>query len=132
MLVGVADGLGEDRLGQRLQPGRNVSLVAGFERDSQVRVYSPEALDLGEERGLGRTRSPPERTLERGSLREFDNRVLFQMSAADSSNLIDSPAGNKLGFNRALSFSEEQGLMEKFRPYALPPKEWLERVRARS
>jgi len=31
-------------------------------------------------------------------MREFDNRVLFQMSAADSSNLIDSPIANKLGF----------------------------------
>ncbi len=38
-----------------------------------------------------------ERTLDRTSLREFDNRILFQMSANDSSNLIDSPAGNKLG-----------------------------------
>ncbi|MFI5378952.1 MAG: FtsK/SpoIIIE domain-containing protein [Tepidisphaerales bacterium] len=66
-----------------------------------------------------------ERTLERGSLREFDNRILFQMSANDSSNLIDSPAANKLGFNRALSFSEEQGVLEKFRPYSLPDREWF-------
>jgi energy-coupling factor transporter ATP-binding protein EcfA2 len=69
-----------------------------------------------------------ERTLDRGSLREFDHRVLFQMSAADSSNLIDSPAANKLGFHRALAFSEEQGVMEKFRPYALPDEPWLEEV----
>jgi hypothetical protein len=66
-----------------------------------------------------------ERTLERSSLREFDNRVLFQMSSNDSSALIDSPAGNKLGQNRALSYSEEQGVMEKFRPYAVPDREWL-------
>ena len=50
------------------------------------------------------------------------------MSAADSSTLIDSPAANKLGFYRALSFSEEQGTMEKFRPYALPDASWLEHV----
>ena len=61
-----------------------------------------------------------ERTFERSAQREFDNRVLFQMSAADSSSLIDSPAANNLGFYRALSCSEEQGVMEKFRPYALP------------
>jgi hypothetical protein len=67
-----------------------------------------------------------ERTLDRTSMREFDHRVLFQMSANDSSNLIDSPAANKLGFHRALAFSEEQGILEKFRPYALPPKAWLE------
>ena len=65
-----------------------------------------------------------ERTFDRGLMREFDNRVLFQMSANDSSNLIDSPAANKLGFFRALAYSEEQGVMEKFRPYGLPAKAW--------
>jgi DNA segregation ATPase FtsK/SpoIIIE-like protein len=69
-----------------------------------------------------------ERTLDRSSMREFDHRLLFQMSAADSSNLIDSPAANKLGFHRALAYSEEQGVMEKFRPYALPNVEWLTHV----
>jgi hypothetical protein len=72
-----------------------------------------------------------ERTLDRTSMREFDNRVLFQMSASDSSNLIDSPAANKLGFHRALAFSEEQGVLEKFRPYAMPDKAWLDQVRDR-
>src|SRR6185436_4430932 len=72
-----------------------------------------------------------ERTLDRGSLREFDNRILFQMSANDSSNLIDSPLANKLGFHRALAYSEEQGIMEKFRPYALPDKKWLNEVATR-
>ena len=66
-----------------------------------------------------------ERTLDRASMREFDHRVLFQMSAADSSNLIDSPLANKLGFFRALSYSEEQGVVEKFRPYALPSKDFV-------
>jgi hypothetical protein len=70
-----------------------------------------------------------ERTLDRQALREFDHRVLFQMSANDSSNLIDSPAANRLGFHRALYYSEEQGLLEKFRPYAVPKREWLEQVR---
>jgi S-DNA-T family DNA segregation ATPase FtsK/SpoIIIE len=70
-----------------------------------------------------------ERTFDRAMMREFDNRILFQMSANDSSNLIDSPTANKLGFHRALAFSEEQGVLEKFRPYALPKKEWLEEVR---
>jgi len=61
-----------------------------------------------------------DRTFERGMLREFDHRVLLQMSAADSSVLIDSPVANKLGFFRAVYFSEEQGTIEKFRPYAMP------------
>jgi hypothetical protein len=66
-----------------------------------------------------------ERTFDRGSTREFDHRVLFQMSANDSSTLIDSPLANKLGANRALAYSEEQGIVEKFRPYSIPPLEWV-------
>ncbi len=69
-----------------------------------------------------------DRTIDRSSMREFDHRILFQMSANDSSNLIDSPAANKLGMNRALAYSEEQGVMEKFRPYALPSARWLDDV----
>jgi hypothetical protein len=72
-----------------------------------------------------------DRTLDRHSMREFDNRILFQMSAADSSNLIDSPAANKLGLHRALAYSEEQGVIEKFRPYGLPERGWLEQVKQR-
>jgi S-DNA-T family DNA segregation ATPase FtsK/SpoIIIE len=71
-----------------------------------------------------------ERAMDRGALREFDSRILFQMSANDSSNLIDSPAANRLGFHRALSYSEEQGMLEKFRPYSLPDKEWFEAAAA--
>jgi hypothetical protein len=66
-----------------------------------------------------------DRTFDRGTMREFDNRVLFQMSASDSSSLIDSPNANKLGYHKALVYSEEQGVMERFRPYALPDTQWL-------
>ena len=66
-----------------------------------------------------------ERTLDRSSMRQFDHRVLFQMSAADSSNLIDSPLANRLGAHRALLYSEEQGTFEKFRPYEVPDEAWL-------
>lgn len=59
------------------------------------------------------------RTLDRQSQREFDLRVLFQMSQADSASLIDSPTAGLIGQNRALFASEEQGLIEKFRPYAM-------------
>ena len=61
-----------------------------------------------------------DRTFDRAMLREFDHRILFQMSAADSAHLIDSPAANKLGVHRAIYFSEEQGIIEKFRPYGVP------------
>ena len=72
-----------------------------------------------------------ERTLDRAAMREFDHRILFQMSASDSSNLIDSPSANKLGQNRALAYSEEQGVMEKFRPYAIPDESFLNHLRDR-
>ncbi|MFT3788766.1 MAG: FtsK/SpoIIIE domain-containing protein [Tepidisphaeraceae bacterium] len=70
-----------------------------------------------------------DRTIERNLLREFDHRVLFQMSAADSAHLIDSPAGNKLGFHRAIYYSEELGVIEKFRPYGIPNETFLASVR---
>ena len=72
-----------------------------------------------------------ERTLDRQSTREFDYRVLFQMSAADSSNLIDSPIANQLGYHRALFHSEEKGILEKFRPYAPVGAKWLDQVKKR-
>jgi ABC-type multidrug transport system fused ATPase/permease subunit len=69
------------------------------------------------------------RTFERQALRDFEMRVLFQMSANDSSTLIDAPAASRLGPNRALYFSEEEGRLEKCRPYGLPGDEWLDSVR---
>ena len=69
------------------------------------------------------------RWLDRQTLRDFELRVLFQMSATDSSNLMDSPAASRLGPHMSLFYSEEQGQAEKLRPYGLPPAEWLACVR---
>ncbi|MCI0640979.1 MAG: hypothetical protein L0Y72_07630 [Gemmataceae bacterium] len=66
-----------------------------------------------------------QRTFDRQALREFEMRVLFQMSVSDSSTLMDSPVAGKLGMHRAILFTEDQGRMEKFRPYGLPSAEWL-------
>ncbi|MGL4460894.1 MAG: hypothetical protein ACRC1K_01985, partial [Planctomycetia bacterium] len=71
------------------------------------------------------------RTFERSALREFELRVLYQMSATDSSNLIDVAIASKLGKNRALFSSEEQGILEKFRPYAVPDEAWFQSVKNR-
>ncbi len=71
-----------------------------------------------------------QRTFERSAMREFEVRVLFQMSQNDSSNLIDSPLASRLGPNRALLYSEEQGRLEKFRPYSLPDDAWLKKIGA--
>ncbi len=68
-----------------------------------------------------------ERIIDRQTLREFNNRVLFQMSTADSSNLVDNPIANQLGFQRALFYNEEQGILEKFRFYAPPDDAWLKK-----
>jgi len=65
------------------------------------------------------------RSLDRRVLREFALRVVFQMSAEDSANLVDTPAASKLGPYRALFYDEEEGRLEKFRPYAVPSAEWL-------
>ncbi len=71
-----------------------------------------------------------QRAVDRQGIREFDLRVMFQMSATDSSQLIDTPAASRLGPNLALFFNEEEGRLEKFRPYAWPPAEWLDWVRS--
>jgi DNA segregation ATPase FtsK/SpoIIIE, S-DNA-T family len=75
------------------------------------------------------------RWLDRQALREFDLRVLMQMSAADSSQLMDSPGASKLGPKLAFLYSEENGRAEKFRPYGQPSPQWLawvsERLAAR-
>jgi len=69
------------------------------------------------------------RTLHRKALGEFQMRILFQMSAADSSELIDLPLAGKLGLYRGLLFLEEHGTVEKFRPYSLPDPDTLENFR---
>jgi len=65
------------------------------------------------------------RFLSRKALSEFEMRVLFQMSANDSASLIDNPKAGMLGLHRALYYNAQEGYLETFRPYALPPSEWL-------
>jgi energy-coupling factor transporter ATP-binding protein EcfA2 len=69
------------------------------------------------------------RMIDRLLMREFEMRVAFQMSAADSTSLLDTPAAGRLSLHRGLFYSEDVGSLEKFRPYAPPTDEWLERVR---
>jgi hypothetical protein len=71
------------------------------------------------------------RFLGRKGLSEFEMRVLFQMSAADSASLIDTPDASELGLHRALYFNEREGYVEKFRPYALPDEGWMGEVEGR-
>ncbi|MCA9215897.1 MAG: hypothetical protein KDB27_22680, partial [Planctomycetales bacterium] len=68
------------------------------------------------------------RWFPRQAMRDFGMRVLFQMSAVDSSNLMDSAAASHLSPHRALFYSDERGESEKFRPYGIVSDEWLEQV----
>jgi hypothetical protein len=68
------------------------------------------------------------RAIDRQAAREFTQRVLFQMSAQDSSTLIDTPAASRLGRSRALFVQEELERPEKFRPFGLADLGWLRQV----
>ncbi|MFO0913873.1 MAG: FtsK/SpoIIIE domain-containing protein [Pirellulales bacterium] len=65
---------------------------------------------------------------DRAGLREFGMRVLLQMNALDSTQLIDQPAASQLGPYRALWYREADGTCERFRPYAPPSADWLQRI----
>lgn len=71
------------------------------------------------------------RFLDRQSLRDLEMRVLLQMGANDSANLMDSPAAAQLGARRAILYSDELGESEKFRPYGPPDADWLKWVQQR-
>lgn len=66
------------------------------------------------------------RSMSRKALSEFEMRVVFQMSANDSASLIDSPKAGNLGLHRALFYSEHEGTLETFRPYAAPDAAWFQ------
>jgi len=68
------------------------------------------------------------KVFDRRSERQFDMRIVFQMSEDDSLSLIDSPAAAKLGQNRALYYSEEEATLEKFRPFSLGKEEWIDKI----
>ena len=79
--------------------------------------------------------SSVQRSLGRRTLRDFDARMLFQMSATDSTELIDDDGACRLGLHTALLTALGDGRREKFRPYSLPDPAFLdglkERYRAR-
>ncbi len=119
----------EDTLGFSFGAAEDDEAPAGGQADKQL----AELLSEGPPVGIHvltwcDTLLSLERTFDRQTLREFDARVLLQMSGTDSSHLIDSPAASQLGFHRALLASDEAGTMEKFRPYKAPDAKWLAEV----
>ena len=73
------------------------------------------------------TREPILETL-RKILNDFEYRVLFQISQADSVSLMDSPDATKLGLHTALLFNDQTGDASKFRPFSLPGSQWYENL----
>ncbi len=73
-----------------------------------------------------------QRALDRQAMREIGLRVAMQMNVADSSTFIDNPTAARLGMHRAILTSEEDGRVEKFRPYSPPTEEWLAEVKERA
>lgn len=65
------------------------------------------------------------RWIDRNTMHDMAFRVLFQMSAGDSANLMDTADASRLGVYRAILYNEEQGEFEKFRPYGPPEPDWL-------
>lgn len=59
------------------------------------------------------------RWLSRGSMRDIEMRILGQMSANDSNQLIDSNQANRLDRNVMLVHDDADGKSTKFRPFTL-------------
>jgi S-DNA-T family DNA segregation ATPase FtsK/SpoIIIE len=74
------------------------------------------------------------RALDRRMLGEFSMRVAGAMSNDDSMKLLDDTAAAHLDKpqHRAIFYDDEHpGVLEKFRPYAIPEKAWLEHIAKR-
>ena len=122
---------------QRLRDLRRADDDFGYSRRGEEKPSPVQAISQPAARrpaaghfhdSLVRHGDEPAALVDRQAMREFEMRVLFSMNAADSSNLMDSPLASKLGPHRALFYSEDQGKMEKFRPYGLPTLEWLRKL----
>ena len=70
------------------------------------------------------------RVVERRMMTEFGLRVGGAMSADDSMGFFDDAAASRIDKpHRSLFLQEDRpGQLEKFRPYSIPPREWLEVV----
>jgi len=68
------------------------------------------------------------RVVDRRMMGQFGLRAGGAMSADDSMNFFDDSAASRIDKpHRIIFFDEERpGQLEKFRPYSMPPREWLE------
>jgi thiol-disulfide isomerase/thioredoxin len=72
------------------------------------------------------------RALDRQSLREFGVRVVGAMNSQDSMYLLDDAAASKIDRPHRLIKADETivGVLEAFRPYALPSINWVRKIAA--
>ena len=56
---------------------------------------------------------------------------LAEAPSSSNAHLIDSPAAANLGLQRALFSSEDTGIQEKYRPWAMPEPAWLQQMAER-
>jgi hypothetical protein len=70
------------------------------------------------------------RVLNRTAQRQIGQRVAFQMSSGDSSDLIDDGAASHLGLYHALLVNLSGGNRTKFRPYSPPTSSDLDEILA--
>lgn len=113
-----------------LQRARDLRSVDDF-TPSEGTTYLSEILRDGPDVGIhvlawSDTYAGLERVLQRRDILEFEQRVALQMSANDSTHLLDTPVANKLGAHRAyLQHDEYAGRLEKFRPYGPADPKWI-------
>ena len=69
-----------------------------------------------------------QRGLGRRALRDFDARILFQMSAADSTELVDDDGASRLGLHTAILSELGEGRRSKFRPFSLPDPQFVTQI----
>ena len=127
------------------QEGHEIFLfLVGIHRAAKLRSVDgytyPEAaeqffhiLSQGPEAGVysicwGDTVKNIDRAIGR-NMYEFGSRVALMTTVNDSNDLIDTSEASRLGKFKAILYDEDRsGELEKFRPYALPPQQWLESV----
>jgi S-DNA-T family DNA segregation ATPase FtsK/SpoIIIE len=70
------------------------------------------------------------RVADRRMITQFGLRAGGAMSADDSTKFFDDAIASRIDKpHRIIFFDEERpGQLEKFRPYSMPPREWLEAV----
>ncbi|MXV14813.1 FtsK/SpoIIIE domain-containing protein [Hufsiella ginkgonis] len=69
------------------------------------------------------------KSLDHNLLREFSQRIVYQMNADSSTRLIGNSSAGQLGQNRAIHYDDNENTMIKFKPYEIPALSWVTQLR---